>query len=38
MEEVKMPLPTELNTPPVTKMYLTIFVPVIAYTFHAKEI
>jgi hypothetical protein len=24
MEEVKIPLPTELNTPPVTKMYLTM--------------
>jgi hypothetical protein len=24
MEEVKIPLPTELKTPPVTKTYLTI--------------
>jgi hypothetical protein len=29
-----MPLPTELNTPPVTKMYFTITVlPAIIYTF-----
>jgi hypothetical protein len=27
MEDVSMPLPTELNTPPVTKMYLTISFP-----------
>jgi hypothetical protein len=27
MEEVTMPLPTELNTPPVTKMYLTMISP-----------
>jgi hypothetical protein len=27
IEEVTIPLPTELNTPPVTKMYLTMPVP-----------
>jgi len=24
MDDVKIPLPTELSTPPVTKMYLTM--------------
>jgi hypothetical protein len=38
MEEVKIPLPTELNTPPVTKTYLPMLFPVINYTFQQESI
>jgi hypothetical protein len=31
-------LPTELSTPPVTKMYLTMHFPAISYTFHGELI